>query len=659
MERDISQNEIELSGEEIYKEELGQAKIERESVEKNISAAEASLRELQARSAELESTARRVRELEGQASGWRSEVENLLSQKSEQEQRVARGREMIRDRERIIQGFEKLRAARERIAKLDHALAEFRSLEHERMRLEQEIQGEQHRFELQRQSVAKELAEIEGRIAGAAEKDLSVLKSQVGELDALDKRRAELQAEVTRQSDQLGLLRAQYDQVTKQTKPELEERLKLISEPGAKCPLCQTELGHEKHEHLIDDYKLQLAEAERRISELKKEGSEVRSKREAAEKDLESLDARLKAGLEVRKKLAQAEQIVSANDENRKQLPEIRARLDGLNAKLNNNDFALDLRTKLTDIAGRVSALAYDSGSHSRIKDEFAGLADFESLAIKLRHAEESMPSDEANLKSVIELIGAREKSIAEVRGSIDALGKSLSGLEELRAEMASASESVAVLRRADRELTGRIATLEHSLKRCEILREDILEKKKMLEKSKKDRTAYSELVAAFGKRGVQALIIENTIPEIQEEANRLLSRMTDNAMQVSIETVREKKTGGASETLDIRISDDMGTRNYDLYSGGEAFRINFALRIALSKLLARRSGARLQTLIIDEGFGTQDAKGREKLVEAIDSIKDDFEKILVITHIDELKDAFPTRIDISKDENGSQISVN
>jgi len=100
-------------------------------------------------------------------------------------------------------------------------------------------------------------------------------------------------------------------------------------------------------------------------------------------------------------------------------------------------------------------------------------------------------------------------------------------------------------------------------------------------------------------------------------------------------------------------------TRAYELFSGGEAFRVNFALRIALSRLLARRAGARLQTLIIDEGFGTQDGKGREKLVEAINSIRDDFDKILVITHIDELKDAFPTRIDITKDSQGSQISVN
>jgi exonuclease SbcC len=86
---------------------------------------------------------------------------------------------------------------------------------------------------------------------------------------------------------------------------------------------------------------------------------------------------------------------------------------------------------------------------------------------------------------------------------------------------------------------------------------------------------------------------------------------------------------------------------------------VNFAIRIALSKLLARRAGAQLQLLVIDEGFGTQDAEGRERLVEAINSIQDDFQRILVITHIEELKDAFPVRIDVVKTAQGSQISLN
>jgi exonuclease SbcC len=74
--------------------------------------------------------------------------------------------------------------------------------------------------------------------------------------------------------------------------------------------------------------------------------------------------------------------------------------------------------------------------------------------------------------------------------------------------------------------------------------------------------------------------------------------------------------------------------------------------------VLAQRSGARLQTLVIDEGFGSQDAEGRQRLVEAINLVRDDFEKILVITHLDELKDAFSSRIEVTKTPQGSHVEV-
>ena len=153
-------------------------------------------------------------------------------------------------------------------------------------------------------------------------------------------------------------------------------------------------------------------------------------------------------------------------------------------------------------------------------------------------------------------------------------------------------------------------------------------------------------------------MIIEAAIPEIEDEANALLTRITGGRMHLRFDTQRENVKGDTVETLDIRIADELGTRPYENYSGGEQFRVNFAVRIALSKLLARRAGAQLQTLVIDEGFGALDTNGRDKLVEAINAIQDDFQRILVITHIDELRDAFPVRIDVTKTENGSQIAI-
>lgn len=169
------------------------------------------------------------------------------------------------------------------------------------------------------------------------------------------------------------------------------------------------------------------------------------------------------------------------------------------------------------------------------------------------------------------------------------------------------------------------------------------------------------KLNVAFSPKGIPALLIDEALPEIEENANRVLGRLTEERMSIQLTTqgeYKDKSRTDARETLDILIQDETGTRDYELFSGGEAFRVNFAIRLALSAMLTRRAGSRLSLLVIDEGFGSQDADGRQRLIEAIHAIQDDYEKILVITHLEELKDAFQSRIEVVKGENGSSVKV-
>lgn len=168
----------------------------------------------------------------------------------------------------------------------------------------------------------------------------------------------------------------------------------------------------------------------------------------------------------------------------------------------------------------------------------------------------------------------------------------------------------------------------------------------------------YQTIAIATGKDGIQALLIEEAIPEIEQEANYLLSRLTNNQAQIFIDSLRDLKKGGTKETLDIKISDQAGIRPYELFSGGEAFRIDFALRIAISKLLARRAGTALQTLIIDEGFGSQDEEGLGHIMDALHKIQDDFSKIIIVSHLPAMKDQFPVQFYIEKGVQGSTVSI-
>lgn len=314
----------------------------------------------------------------------------------------------------------------------------------------------------------------------------------------------------------------------------------------------------------------------------------------------------------------------------------------------NNRDRIQALDTEVSDLEARLKGqraqLSRGPELEKRVGELERGLAHAEDAEARVRALTEKIGRWEADLHrdqaERTELERAAEASERKLRAASITQGD----LDRLRLEKRLADERVGGARQKLAALETFAQQREKRLARREELRGDI--------------GLFEDLREAFSKRGVPAMIIETAVPEVEQGANELLTRMTDGRLNVRIETQRETKAGDLREALDIIISDELGSRPYELYSGGEAFRINFAIRIALSKLLARRAGAQLRSLFIDEGFGTQDARGREHLVSAINSIQDDFERILVITHIEELKDAFPTRIEVTKTPDGSLFSL-
>ncbi|MCX6013420.1 MAG: hypothetical protein NTV30_08445, partial [Chloroflexi bacterium] len=275
--------------------------------------------------------------------------------------------------------------------------------------------------------------------------------------------------------------------------------------------------------------------------------------------------------------------------------------------------------------------------------------------------AAENIPQEQSSLDSVEEEVIKIKLSIEEARKNMHQISMEMENSTKEDAKLRQAELKYNNLQNAKQDSRDRLVSVREKIIRCVELEKLQLHKREELSKLLEEKSIYDELTVAFGKKGIQALIIESAIPEIEIEADRLLAKMTDNRMHLKIESQRAKisKKDELEETLDIKVSDELGTRNYEMFSGGEAFRINFAIRIALSRLLARRHGAPLPTLIIDEGFGTQDNAGKEKIIEAINTIQDDFEKIIVVTHIEELKEAFPVRIQVSKTVSGSIVEIN
>ena len=120
----------------------------------------------------------------------------------------------------------------------------------------------------------------------------------------------------------------------------------------------------------------------------------------------------------------------------------------------------------------------------------------------------------------------------------------------------------------------------------------------------------------------------------------------------------KDKKREDLKETLEIQDQRSAGIAQLRNVFRRRSIPCQFCDPACTLRNSCQRKGARLQTLVIDEGFGSQDARGRQRLIEAINLVKNDFAKILVITHLDELKDAFPNRIEVEKTERGSTVQV-
>ena len=385
-----------------------------------------------------------------------------------------------------------------------------------------------------------------------------------------------------------------------------------------------------------------------------------RQKVQALEKAIQTKTNLEKERQKQERQLSQAEARLAEIERLLKQWQTVgQAELTGVMDQLGQEAYEPEARTALAALNAQINELAYDAEAHR--------MAETEKKQLKLAPARhQALQQAEAALKPLQTTLADLANQLAEQAQTVEDLKQqhetAVTQLETMSAESAnlrSVEDEVFQLRETEHEVNRRVGAAQQRLAVLDDLR-------KQQTKYQKEQAEVQRLIQriqmiekAFGRNGVQALLIEQALPEIEDRANTLLDRLTSGEMRVLFETQRQLKSRKATvETLDIRIIDSAGERPYENFSGGEQFRVNFAVRLALSQVLARRAGARLQTLVIDEGFGSQDPNGRQRLVEAINTIQSDFARILIITHIDELRDAFPRRIQVEKNLSGSTIVV-
>ncbi len=316
------------------------------------------------------------------------------------------------------------------------------------------------------------------------------------------------------------------------------------------------------------------------------------------------------------------------------------------------------LHQAIDEINKELQAINWQDEAYQKLRKDRTQL---EALIAKQEQYQEAFAKQRERRLQITQLIKQLKSLLTEEKH----IETELLQEEQTKAELGTIDKNMALVNEQLLTHTKEKEALLHSLGRLEqelqaiaTTRTAMAETTKKISFCQAQLEQFGQLATAFSKNGIQALLIEEAIPEIENEANILLSRLTDNQAHIFIESLKDLKNGGVKETLDIHIADTAGIRPYELFSGGEAFRVDFALRIAIAKLLARRAGTALQTLIIDEGFGSQDEEGLAHIMEALYAIQQDFAKIIIVSHLPEFKQNFPVHFIVEKGTMGSVVRI-
>ena len=156
-----------------------------------------------------------------------------------------------------------------------------------------------------------------------------------------------------------------------------------------------------------------------------------------------------------------------------------------------------------------------------------------------------------------------------------------------------------------------------------------------------KETTLYKNYIKLVNKDGLPYALLNNLIPILQEGTNNILLPLTNFSI-----TIEQEK-----DSINIYKVDGGGKLNVELCSGYEKFVIGMATRVSLLNLSKLSS---CNFMLIDEGFSCMDSSNINNLTSLFNTLKDMFDFVIVISHIDSVKSQCDDYITIDKNKDGS-----
>lgn len=407
-------------------------------------------------------------------------------------------------------------------------------------------------------------------------------------------------------------LRAQYQELREQ-----KDKLKSAGEEGA-CPTCSRPL--------LDHYHRVMEFLETQIEAVSADGLYFRQRLEQLEgmpEDIVALDEERRQAMQeasaLERKLARTQVAVGQLEQLARDLAQKEQRHAALEAELGS-------------LPG-----GYERARHQALEAQFEQLAALSTQANRLNTQVEREPALRRELESA-------QRGIAAAQGKRDVITARLGSIAHSEEEFAALRDAhtqsagtvqAAAMSVLNAEAEARLATSDRD--RVVTAQRELAERRGRLEQVETDKRLHDELYRAYSD--LRTDLNYQMRPEISELASGFLAALTD-ARFSELDLDEKYRISILEDGVPIPV-----------ISGGEEDLANLVLRLAISQMIAERSGQPFSLLILDEVFGSLDETRRQNVIALLRALRDRFDQVIVITHIDDVRDGLDQVFVIGNDE--------
>ncbi len=553
------------------------------------------------------------------------EISDVRDKYFEYQRRIDQFNERIlnqkREKSNLSEEIQKIHKAEKKLEELKPAVSNWELLKSEKENwdsLELKFHRWQNKKELEKRLLSeidkqnKQVEDWEKHIAEMTKNRQSFGDVQE-KLSAAERKQEALQEKLTQVQGDIQALNQQINEIQKH-----EQSVKKLGK-NSPCPICQRPL-EEHYDIVMQDFEEKLTFYQKS----KKEKSEV----------VQQLKKELK---NIKEKLADLRKQDQQNNTNL-------SRISVLQDNLNSARISLEEKSsELRDVQKQINEFGqfnYDPEKHQEIKTKYEVTSEKREKFLQLKTQVERLPELQRMLTIVEESISNTAKTLMQEQDNQKVLNFDEQEFLAKKTAVNEIDENLSNARSELGELQRNLAVLQQTLKQKQA---ELTEQQKLREQIKLTQNEIVYLKLLDEHLGNFRMELSGRIrPLIANRASELLALTTNNRY-----SIMELDTD-----YNIYIFD--GTERFGIgrFSGGEQDLANLCLRIAISQVVAERSGGNpLNFIVLDEIFGSQDQERKFNILNALNQLSSQFRQIFLVTHIEDIKDSLPVLIQVNQDD--------